>query len=265
MKLRLVPARQGAAWVRQGFRIFFRQPLAYTALFFLFLFAAFVTASLPVVGVPVLLTLLPAVTLGFMIATQKTVSGGMPLPGVFLVPFRREQGRVRAQLQLGAAYAVLSILVMLLADALDGGSMEALHEAMGNGEDRPPVDEAALQWSLLLRFALALPVSLLFWHAPALIHWGGTAPMQSVFYSAVACWRNRGAFAVYFLSWAGVVALFAVALTLVMLLFGLPQLAALAAMPAALMFTTVFYASLYFTFVDCFAQQEPAPDPAPQA
>lgn len=262
MKLRLVPARQGTTWVRQGFRVFFRQPLAYTALFFLFLFSAFVLASLPLVGMPVLLTLLPAVTLGFMIATQKTVSGGMPLPGVFAVPFKRGKGSARSQLQLGAAYAAASVLTMLLAQLLGGDSMEALEAAMGEGE--APAGEAAsmLQWSLLLRFALALPVSLVFWHAPALVHWGHIPPMQAIFYSAVACWRNLGAFAVYFLTWGGVIALFSVLLTLTMSLFGMPQVAALAAMPAALMFTTVFYASLYFTFADCFEQDKPL-EPVP--
>ena len=33
---------------------------------------------------------------------------------------------------------------------------------------------------------------------------------------------------------------------------GLRQLASLAAVPAGLMFSTVFYVSLYFTFADCF-------------
>ena len=33
MKLRLVRARQGALWVRNGFRIFFRRPMAFAVLF----------------------------------------------------------------------------------------------------------------------------------------------------------------------------------------------------------------------------------------
>ena len=41
MRLQTVPARQGIVWVRQGFRAFFRQPLAFAGLFATFLFAAF--------------------------------------------------------------------------------------------------------------------------------------------------------------------------------------------------------------------------------
>ena len=40
MKLQLVPARQGALWVRYGLRVFFRRPLAYCVLFGMCLFLA---------------------------------------------------------------------------------------------------------------------------------------------------------------------------------------------------------------------------------
>ena len=40
-----------------------------------------------------------------------------------------------------------------------------------------------------------------------------------------------------------------------------PQLIALAAIPAGLLFSTIFYASLYFTVTDCFAV-EAQPDAA---
>nr|WP_297354748.1 BPSS1780 family membrane protein [uncultured Caldimonas sp.] len=253
MKLRLVPARQGALWVRQAFRVFFRQPLAFSALFFLFVFGAFLLLVLPLVGPLVMLTLLPIVTLGFMIATQHSMSGRFPLPGVFLHPFRGDRSRVRALLQLGIGYAVASLLLMWLADLLDGGKFAQLQEAVvRGGESNEAVDSSGAQTGLLLRLVLALPLSIAFWHAPALVHWFGVSTGKSVFFSLVACWRNRGAFVVYGLTWAGVIALFGIMSTLVFSLLSAPQLASLAAFPAALMFSTVFYVSLYFTFVDCF-------------
>ena len=42
-----------------------------------------------------------------------------------------------------------------------------------------------------------------FWHAPALVYWGGQTVGKSLFFSTVACWRNKGAFAVYALDWLG--------------------------------------------------------------
>ena len=78
--------------------------------------------------------------------------------------------------------------------------------------------------------------------------------------------RNKGAFMVYGLTWAALVFLFALLVNTVFMLLGAPQLVAVAALPAGLMFSTVFYASLYFTFTDCFEQRTAAlapPDAEP--
>jgi len=64
MKLNLLPARTGASWVRMGIRTFFRQPLALAGLFFMFMALMSVASMVPIVGLPVAMTLLPAITLG---------------------------------------------------------------------------------------------------------------------------------------------------------------------------------------------------------
>jgi len=102
---------------------------------------------------------------------------------------------------------------------------------------------------------LAVGVALLavpFWHAPALVHWGGQGAAKSLFFSTVACWRNKGALTVFTLGWFGVLVAFAFLSTAVFALLGVPQLAFLAFTPAMLMLTSAFYASLYFSFVDSF-------------
>ncbi|AKJ30545.1 BPSS1780 family membrane protein [Caldimonas brevitalea] len=257
MKLRLVRARRGTLWVQQAFRVFFRQPLAFTALLFVFLFGASMLKVVPMVGGIVMLTLLPAVTLGFMIATHEARAERFPMPTVFVAPFRTDRARVKALLQMGLGYAVAGLLAMTLADWADGNA-PSLQDAMQAGQAGGAVmDDPRFQRSLLLHLLLGAPVSLVFWHAPALIHWSGVSAGKAVFFSAVACWRNKGAFIVYALTWAGVVALFGVLSALVFSLLSMPQLIPLAAFPAGLMFTTVFYISLYFTFVDCFEVELP--------
>ena len=52
MKLQIVPARQGARWVRAGFGVFFRRPLAFAALFTLFLSAGLVWSLTSACGDP---------------------------------------------------------------------------------------------------------------------------------------------------------------------------------------------------------------------
>lgn len=261
MKLKPVAARQGAQWVRDGFRVFFRRPLAYTGLFAAFLFGALVLLLVPYVGALLLMMSLPLLTLGFMLATRRTLEGGWPAPNALVAPLAGERKRRLALIRLGLAYALGTLLVMLATDWIDGGKFEALQTALADRDtSREQVAvllaDPQLQAGMLLRLAFAGALSIPFWHAPALIHWGGQAVAQALFSSTLACWRTKRALFVYALCWALVVGAFGFALNLVFMLIGQPQFIGIAALPAALMFTTVFYASLYFTFRDSFELED---------
>jgi hypothetical protein len=257
MKLRIVPAQQGALWVRQGFRVFAKQPLAFSGLFAAFLFAVFLLSLIPLIGSLLLLALLPLATLGFMLGTQKALAGGVPLPRSFVEPLRGGRSSAAALLQLGLIYAACTFAIIWLSDAVDGGALDKLMEALASGKATPEtigqqIADPALEMGLLLRFGLAALLSVPFWHAPALVHWDRQGVAQSLFSSTVACWRNKGAFAVFGVCWATVILLFALVANVLAAALAQPQLLALAAMPASLLFSTVFYASLFFTFADCF-------------
>ena len=64
MNLQIVPARTGLQWAVQGVRTFWRQPLAMTGLFFLFMATVSLISIVPVVGGALALVVLPALTLG---------------------------------------------------------------------------------------------------------------------------------------------------------------------------------------------------------
>ncbi len=264
MKLRQATPRQGALWVRNGFRVFFRKPLAFSMLFASFLFAGLIFMLLPYVGGVLLLMALPLATLGFMLGTQAALKGNSPTVAVFWQPLRVDKARRLALLKLGLVYAASTVAILWLADGVDGGKFDALQELMANS--KTPVEEIQkrlldpqLQAGLAVRLGLASLLSLPFWHAPALIHWGAQGWAKAMFFSTVACWRNKGAFAVYGLVWLAVVLLFAALANTVFVAMGAPRMVTAAAMPAGLMFSTVFYASLFFSFVDCF---EPESGPA---
>jgi hypothetical protein len=258
MKLQLVRASRGALWVRQGFVLFFKQPVAFAGLFATFMFAVFVLTLVPFIGSLLVLAALPLASLGFMIATRAAMGGRFALPGVFIEPLRGPRPRVLAIVQLGLLYAAATYTIIWLSDMVDGGALDRLLDALSSGKaDQESLvqklSDTQLQAGLLLRFGLAGLLSVPFWHAPALVHWGQHSVGKALFSSTVAVWRNRGAFAVYSLVWFAVIMLFAFLANLVFGLLGQTQLVALAAMPASLIFSTVFYASLYFTFADCFA------------
>lgn len=257
LKLKTVPARQGSVWVRQGFRVFFKRPMVFAALFAVFMFVVFLLALVPVVGSLLLLALLPLVTLVFMLATQLALQGQLPTPSALVQPLRMDKTRRIALLKLGALYAVATFAILALSDLIDGGAFDALMEALPSVQTKPELVNAKLAdprlvLGLLLRTGLAGLLSVPFWYAPALVYWGGQRCAQSLFSSTLACWRNKGAFAIYSLTWVAVVMLFATLGSLVFGMLGQLPLFALAATPFSLMLTTVFYASLYFTFADCF-------------
>ncbi len=247
--------------MRQGFAVFFKQPLAFSAVFAAFMFALFVFALLPLVGTFLLLAGLPLATLGFMIGTRSATKGRSPLPVAFTEPLKSGKARLVALSQLGAGYAAATLLIMALSDFADGGTLDALLQLLG--EAKTPPEQIAerlrnpqLHFGLMLRFGLAAALSLPFWHAPALVHWGGLGASKALFFSTVACWRNKAAFTVYALTWTGVIVGLSLLMNLLLLAIGQTRLLALFAMPASLFFSTVFYASLYFTFADCFVQDD---------
>ena len=128
------------------------------------------------------------------------------------------------------------------------------------------LDDPRLTWGLIVRFGLATVLAVPFWHAPALVHWAGQGPGQALFSSTLAVWRSKGAFLVYSLAWAGLVAVFGLVAALLFSLLGARQMAGIVALPAGLMFSTAFYVSLLFTFNDSFgnpaapaAEDVPAP------
>lgn len=261
MRLQLVAPARGAIWVRQGFAIFFKQPLAFSAVFAVFMFALFVLALLPFVGTFMLLAGLPAATLGFMIGTRAAARGRSPLPTAFTEPLHTGRARLLALGQLGVAYATATLLIMTFSDFADGGTLDALLRVLSDPKTPPEkiaerMRDGQFLFGLVLRFGLAGLLALPFWHAPALVHWGGQAASKALFFSTVACWRNKGAFAVYALTWTGVITGFALLANLLLLAVGQVRLLGLLAMPASLLFSTVFYASLYFTFADCFVQDD---------
>ncbi|HJV94823.1 MAG TPA: BPSS1780 family membrane protein, partial [Albitalea sp.] len=215
------------------------------------------------IGPALLFTLVPLVSLGFMIATRLALEGRVPLPGVFAEPLRHGGPRLRAQALLGVLYAVAVGAILWLTDAIGGAAFSALQQAVMDSKSTPEtlaplLADPSLQTGALLFFGLTSALAVPYWYAPALVHWGEQSAGKALFFSTMACWRNKGALAVYMLTWAGVIVLFALLSNILFALLGQPQGVLYAAAPASLLFSTVFYASLYFSFADSFAPEPEA-------
>jgi hypothetical protein len=254
MKLNRVPARTGLLWVKLGIQTFLRQPLALAGLFFMFMLAVSVLTLVPLVGAAMALALLPAATLGLMAATREVTTGSFPMPAVLASAFRAGRERVRSMLVLGGLYAIGSLLIMPLAAVIAGDPSGALQQGTEITEEA--LREPAIVRNLVVNMVLYVPLGLLFWHAPALVHWHGVTPVKSLFFSVLACWANKGAMLVYFIAWSAVFMLIALAVVTLASALGGVQLLSVLMFPMAMLMSAMFFTSVYFTFRDSFVTDD---------
>ncbi len=251
MKLNIVPARTGITWVKLGIKTFLQQPLAMSGLFFMFMALLSIATLVPFIGAALALALLPATTLGLMAATQEASKGKFPMPLILISAFRAGKQRLSAMVMLGALYALGFLALMGISSLIDGGQFAKLY-LVGGKITQELVLQGDFQMAMWVTLALYLPLSLLFWHAPALVHWHGVSPAKSLFFSLMACYRNGAALTVYGLAWTGIFVLAMVVVTLIAALLGNPTFAGLAILPVALVMMAMFFTSIYFTFSDSF-------------
>ena len=256
MKLNIVSPRTGALWVKLGMQTFFRQPLALAGLFFMFMATMTVASMVPFIGFALAMTLLPAATLGLMAATREATQGRFPMPAILVAAFRAGKQEARAMLILGALYAVGFLVAMGASWLVDGGDFARVYLG-GTSPTREMMMNSDFQGAMWVFISLHFPLSLLFWHAPALVHWHGLPPLKSLFFSIVACFRNFWAFVVFGLMWMAVLVLVVVSVSTAAALLGSPGLAGDLLFPALMLMASMFFTSIYFTFRDSF---EPPPE-----
>ena len=254
MRLQNVPPRRGLQWALMGMRTFWRQPLAMSGLFFLFMALVSLVSMLPVLGGALALVLMPAFTAGLMAATQTASEGQFPMPSTLWRALRAGPRRV-PMLRLGALYAGGFLLLMGASTLIDGGQFASVY--LGGAPLKPELVQASsFQTAMWATMLLYLPLSMLFWHAPALVYWQGVAPVKSLFFSWMGCWRNKGAFVVYLLVWAGVFGSAAVGAMLAATLLGDAQMTLSIMMPLALLVAAMFFSSMLFSVKDCFSASD---------
>jgi len=250
MQLNIVPARTGLHWARQGIRTFWKQPLAMSGLFFLFMAVVSVMSIVPMVGGALALVLLPALTLGMMAATEVAEDQRFPMPAVLFAALKPGAQR-KAMLQLGAYYALAFLVIMGVSMLVDGGTFARVY-LTGANMSPEVVNSASFQMAMWVSMVLYIPLAMMFWHAPALVHWQGVAPVKSLFFSFVACWRNLGSFMVYVAVWFGMFIAVALASMLATSLLGDASLLMAILLPAGLMVAAMFFTSMVYSVRDCF-------------
>lgn len=196
MEPAILPASHGWLWVLHGFALF----RAYAALWLLLLFfywiCLMIVGVIPVVGPMLALCAVPGISAGLMVACEAAQRRQPPTLRLVLEPFSRNRA---AQLRLGLAYMAGWVLALAAGALLDGGLF--LKASLGLVRLDAARDAQAVGQGVLAFMGAFSPIMLLFWFAPALVHWHGMAPAKAMFFSFFACWRNWRAFLVYGLGW----------------------------------------------------------------
>jgi hypothetical protein len=258
MKLRKAPALEGIQWARSGLAILRRQPMVHVAILLSMTMTLGVLASVPWIGPIAALVLLPSISAGWVFNSATILAGVRTTPGRMISPLASP--RRPALLQLGVLHMLACLAVLWLADWLDPGFRTALGPALsareGISEEAAAAALDLVRSGMLMRGAMLIPVALVFWHAPVIVHRIGGSAARAVFASALASWRNLPAFAVYGLTWLAVDLLLSTVVGVVAAAIGLPQIVLLLVLPAAVLFAAAFYASLHASVHACIEFDE---------
>ena len=189
--------------------------------------------------------------MAFMLASRRVLSDKRITPLLIGELLKTSEARKR-WLKLGGIYAGALFLVVALGLILGPGPSAFVEALEKTQPTESPLDNAVVLKSMLVWAALALPVSLVFWHTPALVYWGRVPVGKALFFSAVASWRNLSAFAIYGACWVALQVVVGAAIQVLTLVIPSPTLMTVTAVMASMWVLSAFYASLYFSVVDCF-------------
>jgi len=251
MLINSVSADNGVRWLLEGMRLVRRQPLGLPAMVVVYLSMLLLPAIIPLVGIALSGMLGPFATVALMQCVREAAQGRAPSPLQFAQIF--QQGAQRVSLvRLGMINAGLLMLVAVLA------TLVAPHP---QGPAPQTIADLPLQ-PLLVQLLLYAPVMVLMWFAPLLVGWHGASPGKAMFGSAVACWRNLGALAMYGMATLALLVAVSVVLVSVLMTLVSRELLSLFLAPVLLVLMTIVQASFYPMYLSIFGTESAAPSPA---
>jgi hypothetical protein len=218
---------------------------------FAYWFLMTVVSIVPLVGVAAASVLVPAFSVGFMAAARSSSKRGPVELGLLFDGFRHH---LRSQVILGVIYFACLALVLAATTLADEG---ALAGWMLTG--RRPAEEVLRSDAFLsaLAFAAGLytPVLMMFWFAPPLSAWHGTAPAKALFFSFFACLMNWRAFLLYGAATLVIALVLPFAVLSVVALASLQVAALSLVFPLLLVLLPTLFASFYASYRDVFAAE----------
>jgi len=185
-----LPAGNGWSWIASAWGLFRQNPGIWIVIVVIFFVLAIVIQLIPILG-PVVMTLIGPVFVGGLMVGCRALEQGDPLEvGHLFAGFRENAGKL---VLVGVFSLVAFILLLVVVGVMVGGSIFAL--AAGRGDTG--VGISGLLLAVLVGLALALPIYMAMWFAPALVALQDTDVVGALKASFYACLKNILTFLVY--------------------------------------------------------------------
>ena len=209
-----------------------------------------IAAATAPIGPFLFVGLMPVVTLLTMSACRHIAADRVLLPSMWFKPLQHP-GVFRRLFGMGMVYGAISLVAGLISFLPFSSSIaQSLEEVQATQAMMPFIE--AIGPALMIFGVLYVMIAALFWHAPVLVTWHHLKLGQALFFSGIACWRNKWPFLVYGIVWFGIFFAIDFAFT-VLVWLGIPMgMAQMLKMPVNVAVGGALYCSFYPAYVSVF-------------
>jgi hypothetical protein len=252
-------ALSGWRWVSDGWALFRTQPLAFFSWAMFISLLLMVATIIPPIGPILFVILMPAVTVVTLSAGRHAAQGHKMLLNMWLEPLK-PKGVLRKLLAMGAIYLVTCLLLGLLAFMPFAAEVTEALKSLTDANNLSPL-LMAVRTPMIIFAVFYMLMAAIFWYAPVLVAWHQIGISRALFFSGIACWRNKWVFLVYGLSWLALFLAIDSALSLLVWLGLSNSLAATLQVPINIMGGAVLYCSFYPSYASVFMTTDPEQTP----
>jgi hypothetical protein len=261
MRIKTLPAKTGTQWLRQAFGLLKKQPLRVATAVVVFFTITVLTSGIPAIGPLISLALSPVLGLCLCSFFRAIDNNKVPTLKDFIAPLQISNPAITRLVLVGVIHSLGCLLLLYLTSLVDGGVfMKMIRGAIKLND--PALKEPALMWGALSFTALLIPFQAALWYAPQFVGWHNLGITQSLFYSFVAVWRNRGAFLNFAVSWIFLslcmLIAYAILGSILVALIGKSggPMAGLIQVPGSIFLSTLVYGAFWYSYTDILINDE---------
>lgn len=251
------PALYGWQWIKDGLSLFKKQPLAVFTWALAISLLVIIATVIPPIGPLLFIALMPMVTLMTLSVCRHIQAGKTIVPSTWIEPLK-EPGIAKKMLGMGALYTGVSITAGLVAFLPFSAELSAGLQQATTEKDLTPF-MTAMRIPVVLFGIFYVVIAALFWHAPALVAWHKLKLTQALFFSGIACWRNKWPFVIYGVAWLVIFLFIDLCANLLMAIGLSAELASTLQIPFNIAAGGVLYCSFYPVYTSIFGLSDRSP------